>query len=118
MRGSLVTYRQSETHHLEKHCAPQASLKEMCLFFFISTKMSQSPNAWNLQTESEIWISAANNRPTAPRDVPSSLQIFPNQFHCRLRRMVYSLIARGAHDHKTSAVFDTGRTCRSAAVCA
>jgi hypothetical protein len=98
MRGSLVTYRQSEMHHLEKHRAPQGSLKEMCLFFFISTKMSQSPNAWNLQTESELWISAANSSVAAARRVPSVARRISNQFHCCLRAMVYSLIARGAHD--------------------
>ena len=41
MRGSLVTYRHSEMHHLEKHRCSRASLKEMCRLFFISAKMSQ-----------------------------------------------------------------------------
>jgi hypothetical protein len=34
----------------------------------------------------------------AARRVPSPGPKISNQFRCRLRRMVYSLIARGAHD--------------------
>jgi len=98
MCGSLVTYRQSKTHHLENHRWLPASLKEMCLFFFISTKMSQSPQAWNQRNESERWICAANNGVAATREVHSRLREFSNQFRCGLRAMVYSLIARGAHD--------------------
>jgi hypothetical protein len=89
MCGSLVTYRQCETHHLEKHRPLPASLKEMCLFFFISTKMSQSPCAWNQRNESGRWICAANDRLAAARRAPSSLQKNSNQPHCRLRAMLY-----------------------------
>jgi hypothetical protein len=41
-----------------------------------------------------------------------------NQFHCGQPRIVYFLNARSAHDLETSAVLETGRTCKSAAVCA
>jgi hypothetical protein len=98
MCGSLVTYRQSEMHRLEKHRPLPASLKEMCLFFFISTKMSQSPRAWNQRNESERWICAANDGLVATRRAASSPRKNSNQFRCSLRAMVYSLMARSAHD--------------------
>ena len=40
------------------------------------------------------------------------------QMHCEKSSIVYLFMARGAHDLETSAVLETGRTCKSAAVCA
>jgi hypothetical protein len=40
-----------------------------------------------------------------------------NQMPCESLRMLYLLIVRGAHDLETSAVLETGRACKSAAVC-
>jgi hypothetical protein len=85
-------------HHLEKHLSLPASLKEMCLFFFISTKMSQLSRARNQRNESERWICAATNGLAAMRSARWFAREFSNQFRCSLRAMVYSLIARGAHD--------------------
>jgi hypothetical protein len=85
-------------HYFEKHRSPRVSMNAICRFFFISTKMSQSPRAWNQRNESERWICAANFGVAAARGARPSPQNSANQFRCSLRRMVYSLIARGAHD--------------------
>ncbi len=41
-----------------------------------------------------------------------------DQMDCEKSSIVYFLTARGAHDLETSAVLESGRTCKSAAVCA
>jgi len=89
MCGALVTYRQSETHHLEIRAVLRASLKEMCLFFFISTKMSQSPYAWNLQSESELWFRARTRNTAAARVGHILSAHLQNHFRCENARMLY-----------------------------
>ena len=118
MRGSLVTYRHSETHHLEKHCSSCASLKELCRLFFISAKMSQLA----AREESAKRISALDLRSKQLRRCGTRRGV------ARAQNSESNLLPSAPHGvfvncsrrprSLTSAVLDTGRTRRSAAVCA
>lgn len=118
MRGSLVTYRHSETHHLEKHRSSCATLKEMCRLFFISAKMSQlAKREESAKRISDLDLRGKRRRCCGAPRIVVTAEKFESIALPSARHVVLVNHSRRPRS-LTSAVLDTGRTCRSAAVCA